>query len=388
MSILNKIQIVLCSDEPEKEIEEHKDEFIKNDVYFLFFDLKHTSRFQDIVRIYDKNGYSIFEFMKYENTILLPMQSDKINIIADTTIDLDSNILSMLRGSQYSLQNQDFLDFAKFIGRNQIQLNAMPYFLEASMNTSAMKKLESVRKCLLNYFCFSRMCNENKFYSEYMPQLEDEYRANRAYQQMLDNRKNIRNDEKEMINAIRCFLLKIYIIEFSSKKSAENKLLQLMEFVNNELGSYWENGVLLAYWYFNKQKDVVRFFSKVKPNSRSKTKDVEGMAWDIFHLWNIPEQMFNMWKKARKINVVYLATHDRALAAIARLNPIRRLCFYKDNYGVKYTYSIRDYVSEKCYSKISVELFEKTAQRRAIKEKNNYKEMLQNLETELMSFTK
>ena len=336
MSILNKIQIVLCSDEPEKEIEEHKGEFIKNDVSFLFFDLKHTSRFQDIVNIYDKNGYSIFEFMKYENTILLPMQGDKVNIIADATINLDSNILSMLRGSQYSLQNQDFMDFAEFIGRNQIQLNAMPYFLEASMNTFAMKELESVRKCLLNYFCFSRMCNENKFYSEYMPQLEDEYRANRAYQQMLDNRKNIRNDEKEMINAIRCFLLKIYIIEFSSKKSAENKLLQLMEFVNNELGSYWENGVLLAYWYFYKQKEVVKFFSKVKPNSRSKTKDVEGMAWDIFHLWNIPEQMFNMWKKTRKINVVYLATHDRALAAIARLNPIRRLCFYKDNYGVKY----------------------------------------------------
>lgn len=45
MCILDKIQIVLCSDEPEKEIEEHKDEFIKNDVSFLFFDLKHTSRF-------------------------------------------------------------------------------------------------------------------------------------------------------------------------------------------------------------------------------------------------------------------------------------------------------------------------------------------------------
>lgn len=112
------------------------------------------------------------------------------------------------------------------------------------------------------------------------------------------------------------------------------------------------------------------------------------MAWDIFNLWNMPEQMFNMWKKTRKINVVYLATHDRALAAIARLNPIRRLCFYKDNYGVKYEYSIRDYVSEKCYGKISDELFEKTAQRKAIREKNNYKEMLQNLETELMSFTK
>lgn len=388
MSILNKIQIVLCSDEPEKEIEEHKDEFIKNDVSFLFFDLKYTSRFQDIVSIYDKNGYSIFEFMKYENTILLPMQGDKINIIADATIDLDSNIMSMLRGSQYSLQNQDFLDFAEFISRNHIQLNAIPYFLEASMNTSAMKDLESVRKCLVNYFCFSRMCNENKFYSEYMPQLEDEYRANIAFQEMLCNRKNIRNDENGRINAIRCFLLKIYIIEFSSKKSAENKLLQLMEFVNNELGLYWENGVLLAYWYFSKQKDVVGFFSKVKPNSRSKTKDVEGMAWDIHHLWNIPEQMFNMWKKTRKINVVYLATHDRALAAIARLNLIVRLCFYKDNYGVKYEYSIRDYVSEKCYGKISDELFEKTAQRKAIMEKNNYKEMLKNLETELMSFTK
>ena len=129
MCMLDEIQIVLYSDEPEKEIEEHKDEFIKNDVSFLFFDLKYTSRFQDIVSIYDKNGYSIFEFMKYENTILLPMQGDKINIIADATIDLDSNIMSMLRGSQYSLQNQDFLDFAEFISRNQIQLNAISYFL-------------------------------------------------------------------------------------------------------------------------------------------------------------------------------------------------------------------------------------------------------------------
>ena len=32
MSILNKIQIVLCSDEPEKEIEEHKDEFCSDPI--------------------------------------------------------------------------------------------------------------------------------------------------------------------------------------------------------------------------------------------------------------------------------------------------------------------------------------------------------------------
>jgi len=33
------------------------------------------------------------------------------------------------------------------------------------------------------------------------------------------------------------------------------------------------------------------FFSKIQPLAKEKLKKIEGMAWDLYHLWNLPTEM-------------------------------------------------------------------------------------------------
>ncbi|MDF2589022.1 MAG: hypothetical protein K0S41_2863 [Anaerocolumna sp.] len=42
----------------------------------------------------------------------------------------------------------------------------------------------------------------------------------------------------------------MFIIAFSMKESSKNKLTQIIEITNKQLGVYFENDIILAYWYF------------------------------------------------------------------------------------------------------------------------------------------
>lgn len=118
-----------------------------------------------------------------------------------------------------------------------------------------------------------------------------------------------------------------------------------MDFINTTLGIYLESGLLLAYWYFEKSYNCVSdFFQKIQPGAKDKLKKIEGMAWDLFHLWDIPTEMSVQSHKYNAIILQAFATHDDALAQIAKLNPIIRIAFYEQEAQIKYKSSLSNFL--------------------------------------------
>ena len=59
---------------------------------------------------------------------------------------------------------------------------------------------------------------------------------------------------------IYCLLLKAVIIENSSKRSFENKIMELLDFVSKDLNTYLENEMLICALFLNKNPEVEYFF--------------------------------------------------------------------------------------------------------------------------------
>ena len=68
------------------------------------------------------------------------------------------------------------------------------------------------------------------------------------------------------------------------------------------------------------------------------------MDWDLFHLWDIPTEMSVQSHKYNAIILQAFATHDDALAQIAKLNPIIRIAFYEQEVQIKYKLSLSNFL--------------------------------------------
>lgn len=63
-------------------------------------------------------------------------------------------------------------------------------------------------------------------------------------------------------------------------------------------------------------------------------------------MWDIPTEMAILSQRDYAVVLQGLATHDDALAKIAKLNPITRIAFYAGEAQVKYAFSIKDVLDE------------------------------------------
>ncbi|MCM1114683.1 MAG: hypothetical protein NC397_04215, partial [Clostridium sp.] len=119
-----------------------------------------------------------------------------------------------------------------------------------------------LKDCLVYYALLRRLSDginiDHKF-----PILSDYEDAGNMFNLMQKSRKE--RDCEKRAKSIYCLLLKTYTINFKSKKSAEKKLIDLIEFCNKELGVYFEYLTVLAYLYFkNNIKRSEHFFKRCK----------------------------------------------------------------------------------------------------------------------------
>jgi len=240
-------------------------------------------------------------------------------------------------------ENQELLFLMKYIKKKNITVSGSPYLLENSLNRSGMKNQQKAYKALLYFFTYLRI-NEEEISSELndiQPNEEDYILADKAWHQMRDLRDNYINLEKR-VKSIYCFLIKMFSIYYGTKKSSSHKLFELTVFINEKLGFYYEYGMMLAYWYFNNNEKVKHFFEKVQPSSKDVLQKIENIAWDLFHLCNMPSEMAGFTGAKNVIILQSLITGDVALANIAKMNPISRMAFFDQEAQVKYRYSLKD----------------------------------------------
>jgi hypothetical protein len=295
--------------------------------------------------------YSIVNLGDYNKTIVLDdtlwkkQENGKMVIKIGQCINFDSNIVSMLlkQFTDPKIEKQEFLSLIKYIKKKNITVSCSPYLFEDSLNRNGMKNEQKAYMTLLYYFIFLRLGEDevSNMLINIQPNEEDYILADQVWHEMTSLRKNYIKIEKRA-KAIYCFLMKMFSIYFGCKKSSINKLFQLAEFINEKLGVYYEYGMLLAYWYFNNKEEAKRFFAKVQPSSNEVLSKIEGMAWDLFHLSNMPSEMAVFTDSNNCFVLQSLVTGDMALTNITRMNPISRIAFYDKEAQVKYKYSLED----------------------------------------------
>ena len=343
--IYNFAGAVISSIDPVNTFLSNRDIVIKYKPIVLLFDGKQIEKKNNtFFEEYINDTYQIKPIANYQNLGVLNhsiFSSDFQSLKIASFVNLDSNIVSLLPKYFEKKNKQDFADLSdliEYIINMELNISSIPYFLEDSLNSSGMKNDEKVYKSTL-YYCVLRRLSSGISTTDRFPISNDYIDADEIFRLMKSTRRNEIDFEKRA-KTLYCFLLKMYILKFSSKKNAPYKTEQLLDFCNNELGIYLESGLYIAFLYFEGKNNAVKnFFQKVTPSAKDILKKIEGMSWDLFHIWNIPTEMA-ICSNDDIIQLQSIASGDKALIDMISVNPIERISMYNDEAIVKYRYSL------------------------------------------------
>ncbi len=344
--IYNFSAAVISSINPVDTFLSNRDIVIKYKPIVLLFDGKQIEKTNNtFFEEYKNDTYQIKPIANYKNLnvlnqhifSLLPTSIFQELKIANF-VNLDSNIVSILPKYFEKKGNQDLAALIEHIINVKLSISSIPYFLEDSLNSSGMKNDEKVYKSTL-YYCVLRRLSSGISTTDRFPISNDYIDADEIFRLMKSTRRNEIDFEKRA-KTLYCFLLKMYILKFSSKKNAPYKTEQLLDFCNNELGIYLESGLYIAFLYFEGKNNTVKnFFQKVTPSAKNILKKIEGMSWDLFHIWNIPTEMA-IGSNGGIIQLQSIASGDKALIDMIAVNPIERIFMYNGEAIVKYRYNL------------------------------------------------
>lgn len=126
-------------------------------------------------------------------------------------------------------------------------------------------------------------------------------------------------------------LLKTICIEFAnSKKSAQHKMMELFDFVNDRLGFFAERELEVCYYYFKHDDKTKKFFKRIQRNSNDLLNTISGMAWDLIHIRLIEQEFAIRPTDKVRYAIHFLLTFDNGLKEILQINPIEQIAFYKE----------------------------------------------------------
>ncbi|MBC1400385.1 hypothetical protein HB836_02160 [Listeria booriae] len=301
---------------------------------FLIFDIG-ESQFQPICGEREFGKYSIVELGNYKNTIVLEknavIKRNNYILKVGQCVDLDSNVIGSWKNMvMYQKNDSDLLDMLLFIKRMEKQVSCVPYLFESGANSFDIEKEVVYR----NLLAFSILDGIDKSALEKKEFITDSLAyglADDRWNELIKLEEEIKAEPIDRYEFIYCLLLKAFYIKHSSKKSMDHKILQLLNSINNELFSYWENEMILCYLFLKGDKSVEKFFGGVQVNAKDIFRKLKGMAWDLFHLRCIE---MHMAERNCEPSFTYLhsfCSADRGILDIVKLNPIIRMAFYNGN---------------------------------------------------------
>lgn len=119
----------------------------------------------------------------------------------------------------------------------------------------------------------------------------------------------------------------------------------LVKFINKELFCYLECEFVLCCLFLKNNESVKHFFRYVQRNSNNLIGVLKNMTWDLMHLRNIETEMAIRNSLANYENIFYahsFGSSDQGLLNILKLNPIKRVAFYKGEAYIRFENTIED----------------------------------------------
>lgn len=307
----------------------------------------------------------------------------------DICVELDTQVVSYLKNifkdwGKVEIPN-DKMNLLCYLTRADVNYSSMPYMIENSRKIPT----ENFEECFLNlksyemfkHFDFKSYINTGQImYNIDMVNMMISVDNTFKIMKSVEFYRNMK-DFYDMQEAIYCILAKAISIEIiHSKKSAENKLKMLIEYVNDKLGVFCEREMAICYFYFQHDQRTNRFFRKVKSNSKNIFATINAMAWDLVHV-RIIERWYDFVPSDKaKFGIHPLLTYDNGLKDVLKLYPIKKMAIY-DGFTIPC-------FKQKFYELFpeSIELIFKHAiavKRKQVFAERNMKEIINELECEL-----
>lgn len=256
----------------------------------------------------------------------------------DVCLELDTQAVSYLKNIfvKYG-QISDYTkikDLIEYLNISHVNYSCLPYLVENAAKKDIIDKYEcykNIKSYMLfksfNYlkFLHNGICEHDK------PDAVVQIDADNMYKDMFsENFLKFYGDFCRIQNYLYVLLLKAIYIEFNhSKKSAKNKMIDLFDFVNKELGFIAERELLVCYYYFKRDEKTKKFFKRVQRNNKDLLDTIYGMAWDFIHIRLIEQEFANTPIDDVRFAIHVLLTFDNGLKEILQINPVEQIVIYK-----------------------------------------------------------
>ena len=229
--------------------------------------------------------------------------------------------------------------------------------LENGNNIHRINKVKSY-ETLLSFSILDRISEfdfENRNFSRYFNDLEDILDTDDRYYHLV----NMQDSNIFHLQAIYLLVLMAFFVKNSSKKSAENKIVYLVEnFIEeteNKL-AYSELELSVIFDYIN--NDVNNIFKSTNLNSKNLLSKLKGIAWDLFHIRTSEDQIALRNTNRKEVFLHSIFTADKGLSNVINNYSISRMLAHEGKLHVYRENNIFKKLSKVKASKIK-ELLEK-----------------------------
>lgn len=287
-----------------------------------------------IINIGSTNRYYAVNSTIYEEML----RTGRSDYYIDVCVELDTQAVSYLKNifEEYN-KIPDYDKIRKMIEYLQLpEVNycCVPYLVENAAKKDDINVIDCYKniKSFMLFKSFDFSVFEEKGECAYVRQEEDiQIDVDGLYNDMLSEKfYQAYENLFRMQKALYVLLLKTVCIEFTNRKSAKNKVMELFDFVNEQFGFIAERELEVCYYYFNHHEKTKKFFKKVQKNSKDLLHTINGMAWDLIHIRLIEQQFTLKPTDEVRFAIHVLLTYDDGLKEILQINPIEQIVFYKD----------------------------------------------------------
>ncbi|PCF86323.1 hypothetical protein [Staphylococcus intermedius] len=302
------------------------------------FDINEKMKERKIPKILTNSDmYYIVEVANYDNLVII--DNDIINgnelIKIGQCIDFDSNVMSYLRNLIIDNEYEEgFLNILSKVKRSKQQISCVPYLLENGNNIHRINKVKSY-ETLLSFSIFDRISEfdfENRNFSRYFNDSEVILDTDDRYYHMM----NIQESNILQFQTIYLLVLMAFFIKNSSKKSAENKIVYLIQNFIKETENkvaYSELELSVIFDYINNDKNNI--FKSANLNSKNLLSKLKSIAWDLFHIRTSEDQIALRNTNSKEVFLHSIFTADKGLSNVISHYSISRMLAHK---GKLYVY--------------------------------------------------
>lgn len=331
-------------------------------------------------------------FFLDDNILRRMLKEKQVKIPLDYSIMFDTNFASYIsrfvKGRLNEIDSNSVYTVIDKLIKNQFNFDYQFYLLENSKTIGNKESERIVLESLKDLELFKSIDSDEFRKSgnvNYTISEEVAYKnASKIFKSLYESQmgENILNNVKERLNNCVLFLIGMYKIQFQSKKSAKNKMIEFKKYINDVLGVYLERESIIAYEYFDKNRELT-IFNKLTKGNKNLDKEkliaiIENTAWDLL----VPRVMeISISAFSREgFFIPYFLTFDQGLKKYFNLINVKGILFEKDaiNYTPFYSKMSQYYFQEKNIDLRDLFSQENREKRHRIHEKNlrNYQEVV------------